>query len=104
MPVLVNTPEASDFSMTNKWLQPLKLPQERTSESGVEYHRFVSILVTAALAREEEAHPCEAPHHVLLKALKNDNCQALRPVVHPQFFKVYFRHTSKVPWIILISY
>ena len=93
MPVLVNTPEASDFSMT-KWIQPLKLPQERTSESGVEYHRFVRILVTAALAREEEAHPYEAPHHVLLKALKNDTLSGSKASNTSTIFQ-NLKHTLK---------
>ena len=64
--MIVNTPEVSDFSMTT-WNEPLQY-HNATAPS---VSRLVSILVTAAIAREEKDHPSDAAYYVLSKALDN---------------------------------
>ena len=64
--MIVDTPLVSDFSMTT-WNESLQY--EEAKDHSV--CRLVSILVTAAIAREEKEHPGDAAYYVLSKALDN---------------------------------
>ena len=68
MSVLANNlPETRDFSI---FTLIENLQQEAYNKLD---NLHVSVLVSAAIAREKEAHPTDAAYYVLLKVLKNDS-------------------------------